>query len=100
MTDTTDRMPLDELAESLTGWEELALHKAFGFSVAELEDHGTLGIRSLAFVELKREGMKDSAAHKAAMDMTLRDLIARYPEMEENPDDPMASIRKDEAGEG
>lgn len=112
MTETTeDRMSLNDLAESLNGWEELAVQKTFGFSIADFENQGTLGIRALAFVEFKREaetdasstaklrGNKDAAAHKAAMDLTLGELIARYPEMnEDDPADPMAGIKDDAPG--
>lgn len=100
MTETTeDRMGLEELAESLNGWEELAVQKTFGFSIDTFEDHGTLGIRALAFVEFKREGQKDTAAHKSAMDLRLRELIERYPEMnEDKPADPMAGLEDDGPG--
>lgn len=100
-TETAERMPLDELAESLNGWEELAVQKQFGFSIDKFEEHGTIGIRALAYIEFKREGQKDAAAHKAAMDLTLRELVDRYPEMDkdDDPADPMAGIREAEAGE-
>lgn len=98
MTETTeDRMGLEELAESLNGWEEIAVQKTFGFSIDDFENQGTLGIRALAFVEIKREGNNDKAAHQAAMDLTLRQLIDRYPEMDEDKTaDPMATL-EDEA---
>lgn len=100
MTETTDRIPLDELAESLNGWEEIAIRKTFGFSFDQLEEQGTIAVRALAFIELKREGVKDSVAHKQVMDWSLRELVDRYPEMnEDEPADPMASIREDEPGE-
>ena len=105
MTDDTTTEPekrgsLEDLAESLNGWEELAVEKNFGFSMDKFEDHGTIGIRALAFVEFKRDGMKDTAAHKAAMDLALRELIDRYPEMKDDPDqaaNPMAGL-EDESG--
>lgn len=95
--ETNDRPGLEELAESLNGWEEIAVQKTFGFSIDKFEEHGTIGIRALAYVELKREGANDKAAHKAAMDLTLRELVERYPEMDEdNVPDPMATLREDE----
>lgn len=95
---TTETNRLEELAESLNGWEELAVQKAFGFNIDDFENQGTLGIRALAFVEFKREGQKDAAAHRAAMDLSVRALIDRYPEMAEDAAaDPMAGI---EGGKG
>lgn len=102
MTENAEaRMGLEDLAESLNGWEEIAVQKMFGFSIDSFEDQGTLGIRALVFVEFKREGMKDPQAHKAALDLTMRELIDRYPEMAEDNDEvpnPMASIDGAESG--
>jgi hypothetical protein len=96
MTETTDRMPLDELAESLNGFEELAIQKAFGLTLDHLEEQGTIAVRAFAFIEFKREGQKDAAAHKAAMEMTLRELTDRYPELaEDDAANPMAGIKDD-----
>lgn len=96
MTETTDHMPLDELAESLNGFEELAVQKAFGFSLDQLEGQGTIAVRAFAFVEFKRDGQKDPAAYKAAMEMTLRELTDRYPELaEDDAANPMAGIKDD-----
>lgn len=96
---TTETHTLEELAESLNGWEELAVVKAFGFTIDDFENQGTLGIRALAFIEFKREGAKDPAAHKAAMDLSVRELVDRYPEMNEDAvPDPMASIEGTKAG--
>ena len=96
---TTETRKLEELAESLNGWEEIAVVKAFGFTIDDFENQGTLGIRALAFVELKREGQKDAAAHQAAMDLSIRDLVSRYPEMnsDEAPD-PMATLDGGKSG--
>lgn len=96
--ETTDRPGLEELAESLNGWEELAVQKSFGFSIDKFEEHGTIGIRALAYIELKREGANDNVAKHAAMDLTLRQLVERYPEMNEDEavPDPMATLREDE----
>lgn len=101
MSENENKKTLNDLAESLNGWEEIAVVKSFGFQIDDFEEHGTLGIRALAFVEFKREGQKDTAAHKAAMDLTMRELINRYPEMDADTDgvpDPMASIDGDDSG--
>lgn len=106
MTDNNAHMGLEALAESLNGWEELAVQKAFGFSIDEFENHGTLGIRALAFVEIRREdsetlpSAKDAKAYKAAMDLSLRDLVDRYPEMSEDPDEVVNPMKGIEDAEG
>lgn len=101
MTETTAPAGLEELAESLNGWEELAVQKQFGFSIDDFENQGTLGIRALSFVEFKRDGAKDPAAYKSAMDLTMRELIDRYPEMDEDTvPDPMATLEDAAAGKG
>jgi hypothetical protein len=98
-TETAAESTLNDLAESLNGWEELAVVKAFGFQIDDFENQGTQGIRALAFVEFKREGQKDTAAYKAAMDLTLRELIDRYPEMaEDETPDPMATLEDAKSG--
>lgn len=104
MTDTVEAptQTLEELAESLNGWEELAVQQKFGFQIDDFEEQGTLGIRALAFVEFKREGAKDPAAYKSAMDLTLRELIDRYPEMKDDDEvpDPMATLELEDDGPG
>lgn len=96
---TTEIHTLEELAESLNGWEELAVVKAFGFTIDDFENQGTLGIRALAFVEFKRDGAKDPAAHKAAMDLSISELVSRYPEMNEDEvPDPMATLEDAKSG--
>lgn len=95
MSETTDRPGLEELAESMNGFEEIAVQKSFGLSVEQLE--GTIAARAFVFVELKRGGAKDAAAYKESMEMTLRGLTERFPEMNEDKTaDPMAGIREDE----
>lgn len=90
---TENKTTLEDLAESLNGFDEIAVQKAFGFNIDDFENQGTLGIRALVFVEFRREGEKDPAAYKRAMDLTMRDLIDRYPEMaEDDVPDPMATL--------
>lgn len=87
---TTD-MTATEMFESLTGYEEIAIAKAFGTRVLELAETDKMSLgRSLAFVHYKRSGQKDSEAKQSAMGMTIRevqDYFADEPD-DLDPDDP------------
>lgn len=101
MPENENKSTLKAISDSIDGWEEIAIRQKFGFNIDDLENQGSIGIRAIAFVELKREGQKDAAAHKAVMDLTMRELIDRYPEMETAADgvpDPMAAIDGDDSG--
>ena len=90
---TENKNTLEELAESLNGFDEIAVQRSFGFSIDDFENQGTLGIRALVFVEFRREGDNDKTAYQRAMDLTMRELIDRYPEMaEDDVPDPMATL--------
>lgn len=81
----------DEMIESLTGFEEIAIAKAFGGEVFDLaQTKQTTFLRALVFVQAKREGMKDSDAKQYALGLTLKDVNARF-------SDPEVDV---EAGEG
>jgi hypothetical protein len=67
-----DRIRSREFTKSLTGWDEIAIRKAFGSSLEDLE--GSLIPRALLFVQRRREGAKDAQAYIAAMDLPMGDL--------------------------
>lgn len=78
MTDTPTDQPVKphpgELFLSLTGFDEIAIARAFGAPVAKIrEDESTL-LRVLAFVLARRDGMKDTEAHEHALNLTLGTL--------------------------
>lgn len=56
--------------ESLNGFDEIAIKKEFRFDVYTLakEDKAAF-MRALIFVDQRRDGLKDSEAYKAAMDL-------------------------------
>lgn len=87
------------LGDTLTGYEEEGIVKAFGYawSADELETSSTL--RAFVFVLKKREGMNHADAKDAVMQMTARavqDVIADYdPGEEVMPDEPVTEAGKD-----
>lgn len=61
-----------KMSRSLTGFDEIAIKKLFGSSFEKLE--GMFAGRSLWFIKLRREGVSDKDAFKAAMDVTIGEL--------------------------
>lgn len=92
-------MTLDEMVESLTGFDELAIEKHFdGFDV--YNDGGEKSIRAmraLAFVQFRRDGQTDRDALKAAQELTFKDLSSRFlpDEPEIDPHEPETPSGKD-----
>lgn len=88
-----------EFFESLTGFDEIAIAKAFGRNVVTLSSEDQMGFaRSLVFVAQRRGGMNDRDAYQAAMGMTLKEVNAYFAEEEDEavPDDPSTESGKGE----
>lgn len=60
------------LAKSLTGFDEIAIEKAFSLSFSDLG--GTLIARALLFVVFRREGKNDPTAYLDAMNVAVGEL--------------------------
>jgi hypothetical protein len=56
---------------TITGWDEIAIRQQFGTDFAALRVETFSFMRALIFVDLRRHGMSDEAAHAAALEMTL-----------------------------
>lgn len=98
MTDA--KMTADEVVDSLTGFDEIAIRNAFGMDILKSgEDQPATMLRSLAFVLNRREGMTDSDAKNAALSMTLGEVNALFEEDEDEavPDDPSTPLGKDDS---
>jgi hypothetical protein len=61
-----------ELFESMTGYDEIAIGKAFGATPTELQ--GTLLGRAMVFIALRRAGSNDVDALDGAMKVTVKEL--------------------------
>lgn len=68
-----------EFGDTLTGFDEVAIGKAFGATLDELAARGGLaGVRALIFVHRRREGDDDKAAKVYAMDATRSEVAAYF----------------------
>ena len=86
----------EELAESLTGFEELAISKFFG-KEEFTELPGTMAGRAMVFIALRREGKPDKDAYDGCMAMTLKQCGAYFAEAEPDamPEEPDSESGKE-----
>ena len=70
---TSDKS-MGEVFESLNGFDEIAIERAFGQDISTLKDKPTLAMRALFFTEKRREGLSDKDAKQAAMESALSEL--------------------------
>lgn len=78
---------VEELADSLTGFDEIAIKKAFGvpFSALAPNEQGLGGdvfqfLRSLIFVHRRREGENDVTAYNTAQSLKTGEVNAYFAE--------------------
>ncbi|HET6874652.1 MAG TPA: hypothetical protein VFH70_07730 [Acidimicrobiales bacterium] len=92
----------EELFEDLTGFDEIAIGRAFGEDIAKLRKQPFMFIRALVFIDQRRRlGLKDKAAHEAAMRLRVADLNTYFDSDDEpeevTPDEPVTARGKDES---
>jgi len=91
-------MSAEEFMNSLTGFDEIAIEKAFGLDILDMpEKRQTAFLRALVFVAKRREGLKDADAKAAALGMTLGEILAAFKadDVEVDPEDPVTEQGKD-----
>ena len=94
--DEGEKPTAEETLNSLTGYDEIAVSKAFGSEILDLADkRQTAFTRALVFVLMRRAGSRDRDAFETVMHMGLGDVQAHFREEELDPDDPETP-----AGEG
>lgn len=89
----------EDYLQTLNGFDEIAVAKAFGAKPFELSETDAMGLlRALYFVAKRREGLEDKAAKQAAMEATIREVNDFFPEDEPEPmpEDPITESGKDE----
>lgn len=88
----------DEFFDSLTGYDEIAIGKAFG-DLESLREKPFTFLRALVFVDLKRQGNRDPEAKQAALELTIGALGEYFAddEPEVDPDDPDSESGKDDS---
>lgn len=97
MTTPTPRLTAEEAFDSLTGFDEIAIEKAFGQDVMVLaEDKQLTFTRALLFILRRRDGMSDAEAKTAVMNMPVGDVLDAFDEDDEvDPSDPVTEAGKD-----
>lgn len=95
-----ERITADEFMETLTGYDEIAIEKAFSKDVMGLAQGApTTLLRSLVFVEKRREGLSDKDAKDAVLQMSLREVNERFAQDDEEPmpEEPVTEAGKDDS---
>lgn len=88
---------VSEAMNSLNGFDELAIEKAFGSTWESMaEKRPSTLTRALIFVQFRRDGQTDAEAKKAALSMTLGQVQGYFAQDDElMPDDPTTAAGKD-----
>jgi hypothetical protein len=68
----------EEVLESLTGFDEMAIKQHFGSTVSDLAGDQTMLGRGLVFVLKRRDGLNDDDARNAALGMPLKDITSYF----------------------
>jgi len=90
---------VNEVIDSLTGYEELAIEKAFGDEFYDLSL--VKRMRALAFVLAKRGGKNDADAKKAVMAMSQAQVTEAFSDEDDDEgDDDLGIEPATEAGKG
>lgn len=90
-------MSIDDMADSLTGFEEIAISEAFG---AELFDLSSMRmVRALVFVHHLRQGLKHADAKRTTLGLTVKQVGEMFPDDEEEPmpEEPITESGKDDS---
>lgn len=91
-------MSAGEMAESLNGFDEIAITKSFGISIGEIRKQEALTfLRALVFVDQRRKGLKDPEAYEFAMLLTVGKLPHYFADEadEPMPEEPVTDEGKD-----
>lgn len=94
---STQKMSGAEMVQSLTGFDEIAIEQAFNKPLDQLANSNTMLARALVFVDLRREGRNDGQARKDAMGMSIREVLAYFPDDEDEvmPEEPVTEQGKE-----
>lgn len=98
MSESVTGIGAEEMTESLTGFEEIAVAKAFGRDISDLP--GTQPMRALVFVWHKRtDGVTDQVAYEKAMNLSLKESMGYFDmaDADPMPDEPVSESGKGDA---
>lgn len=95
---STAAMGATELAETLNGFDEIAISRTFGEDVTALRERPLMFLRALAFIDHRRQGQKDAEAYVAAMEILTKDLDSYFPDdpIELDPEHPETAEGKED----
>jgi hypothetical protein len=79
-TPEDDKIVAEALANSLTGFDQLAIQKYFGLRFDQIGEDPTMFLRALWFITLRRAPAKpkDADAYREAMNIAISDLTAKF----------------------
>lgn len=99
VTPDQDRPTMQEVLDSITGFDETAITQAFGRYFAVLCDDATMLARAAIFTHLRRQdGVTDAKAKDAAMGMRMADVNDYFPDDDEiDPDAPDTPAGEDDS---
>jgi hypothetical protein len=81
----TEKPTVEDVTGSLTGFDELAIEKAFGHGIGDLG--GTMTLRALVFTLERRTKVTDKDAYGAAMRKTLAEVRDTFADDDEDDKD-------------
>lgn len=86
----------EDMFKSLTGFEEIAVSRAFGEDLSKLRERPFTFMRALVFADQRRHGLNDHDAREHALGMTLGQVEEYFPDDEPEivPDEPVTEMGK------
>lgn len=89
-------MTAEDFFKSITGYDEMAIQKAFGTPFPALRDDQFRFLRALVFVDLRRSGKKDGEAYAEVMGLGIGAVDAWFPDEEPEvfPEEPVTDQGK------
>jgi len=95
---STTEVTVNEMIDSLTGYDEIAIAKAFDAEWTVLAEAKPITFaRALVFVDRRRGGLDDKKAKVAALEMTVGQVNSYFAEDDEPmPEDPVTPAGKDD----
>lgn len=74
----TVQQTAEEVADSLTGFDEMAIKQHFGSTLTNLAADQSMLARALVFVLKRRDGATDDDARNDVLGMALKDVTAHF----------------------
>lgn len=68
----------EEVADSLTGFDEMAIKQHFGSTLTKLAEDQSMLARALVFVLKRRDGANDDDARNDALGMALKEVMSHF----------------------